>query len=151
MPLYLIQFEKQVISVMQQRKLTESDKYLRRLVCDLLYQCFVELDENVKVLPFGSAINGFGQSGSDLDITLLIDENAVKSKGFCKTTTENNNEEAATNHRSWNMFSVISKFIKDCIPGCTSVIALPNARQPVIKFKYNECNLSCDLTVNNRY
>ncbi|EDV26984.1 uncharacterized protein TRIADDRAFT_54458 [Trichoplax adhaerens] len=143
--------EQQLISVMQQRELTDNDNRLRRLVCDLLQQCFVELDESVKIVPFGSAVNGFGQASGDLDIAMIMDENAITDKGFCETSTDINIEdEKVTIRRPWSTFSVVAKFIKECIPGCLDVIALSNAREPVIKFKYNECSLCCDLTINNR-
>jgi len=52
-------------------KLTDLEVRLRFHTAHHLEQYFSRLFDNIKVLPFGSSINGFGRKRCDLDLVLI--------------------------------------------------------------------------------
>lgn len=52
-------------------KLSDLEVRLRFHTAHYLEQYFSRLFENIKVLPFGSSINGFGRKRCDLDLVLV--------------------------------------------------------------------------------
>lgn len=115
--------------MMEELCLTEEDVKLRRLVCKLLVEVFHEVNSSASVVLFGSTVTGVGWKGSDLDICLLTED-----------TTD-------TFHLD---YSVVIDVLRSFAPGCVNIIPVLTAKCPLIKFRHQPSDLSCDLSINNR-
>lgn len=66
-----------MISLYNVLKITDLDIRLRFYTADQISYYLSRLFSNLRVVPFGSSVNGFGQRGCDLDL-------------LCKTTADTN-------------------------------------------------------------
>eukprot|EP01133_Synstelium_polycarpum_P004417 gene4417-5174_t len=78
---------------------------------------------NIKLHLFGSSANGMSLRGGDIDICMLVDDSAGDSD---------------------TIISKLAAMLKQ------NVLAIPNARVPIVKFKEPVHNLSCDICINNK-
>lgn len=68
------QISGQIIDLYEALKLTDLEIRLRFHTACHLEQYVSRLFQNMRILPFGSSINGFGRKRCDLDLVLLRDE-----------------------------------------------------------------------------
>lgn len=64
----------QIIILYEKLRLTDLEVRLRFHTAHHLEQYFSGLFHNIRVLPFGSSINGFGRKKCDLDLLLVPDD-----------------------------------------------------------------------------
>lgn len=69
--IFVPQVSGQVIVLYEALKLTDLEIRLRFHTAHHLERYFSGLFQNIKILPFGSSINGFGRKKCDLDLTLI--------------------------------------------------------------------------------
>ncbi|ORX83020.1 Nucleotidyltransferase, partial [Anaeromyces robustus] len=84
-------------------------------------------NKEIKVYFYGSAVNGLWNHGSDVDVSILVDQ-----------------PEKYKLNRMWNIAKVLRK------EKMKNVIAIQNARMPICKFNEPETGIDCDLSINNR-
>jgi DNA polymerase sigma len=131
---------------MSELKLTDEDFHLRSLICKILEEVFKEFSPTVEVVPYGSSANGLGCKGSDLDITILIDEDTLDIELDSKDTDASPEIQA----KGPKVYMFVVKVMRSLVPGCAHIIPIHSAKCPVIKFTHQLSGLSCDLTINNR-
>lgn len=71
---FFLQISGQIIALYDALKLSELEIRLRFHTAHHLEQFFSKMFCNMRVLPFGSSINGFGRKRCDLDLVLLSDD-----------------------------------------------------------------------------
>lgn len=67
----------QIITLYDVLKLTDLEVRLRFHTAHHLERYFSGLFQNMRVLPFGSSLNGFGRKRCDLDLVLVPDDSEV--------------------------------------------------------------------------
>lgn len=103
------------------------------------------IGSDVRVIPFGSTVNGFGRTSSDLDMILMTDPSA-------RTSNELQFLQAGrTEHRAMapRNLGVISYILESWLPGVTNVEKVLTARVPIIKYEHSITGLECDLSMSN--
>jgi len=131
--------------------MTDTSLRLRFLVCRQIELAISGMFPNAQVLPFGSAINGFGTCTSDQDMILVLDQ-----------VRENQNEIAnrlvfqakGAVYGKWRDQVVryceeVADIIQKFLPGCQDVQRILNARVPIIKYTHQFSGLDCDLSMSS--
>ncbi|KYN09461.1 Poly(A) RNA polymerase, mitochondrial [Trachymyrmex cornetzi] len=131
----------QIIILYEMIKLTDLEARLRFHTAHHLEQYFSKLFENMKVLPFGSSINGFGRKRCDLDLVL---HNATSRLVFHSKFMHNSDR-----HETKEFLGILANTMQYFIPGILSVRRILEARVPIIKFCYNYTQTECDLSATN--
>ena len=88
-----------------------------------------------EILPFGSAINGFGSDGSDQDMLLLLDREQQQQDCrlvFHAKAAVYGGERAQVQRNCEEVASIIQAFL----PGCQNVQKILGARVPIIKYTH---------------
>lgn len=98
---------------------------------------------NARVLPFGSSINGFGRTSSDLDMIYCIDKES-------KPLGELNFLQPLHNHfHPAAHLGVFSQILSTWMPGVSKVEEIFGARVPILKFNHTITGLKCDFGMGN--
>ncbi|XP_020290192.1 poly(A) RNA polymerase, mitochondrial-like isoform X2 [Pseudomyrmex gracilis] len=138
----------QIIDLYEALKLTDLEIRLRFHTACHLEQYVSRLFQNMRILPFGSSINGFGRKRCDLDLVLLRDE-----------TDERDNSKRLVFHskplklddrqETKEFLAMLANSMYYFIPGIQNVRRILEARVPIIKFHYEYTHIECDLSVTN--
>lgn len=119
------------------------------------------------VIPFGAPFSGHGTVSSDCDLCLLSNPNLLDISLF-----SGSNYLPSHLHDFWKHLQttpvpltevgvaergVVNELGFDDVMGiiksdkyCSNVLAIRNARCPIIRFIYDPHQLHCDLSINNR-
>ncbi|KAG5311863.1 PAPD1 protein, partial [Pseudoatta argentina] len=137
----------QIIILYEMMKLTDLEVRLRFHTAHHLEQYFSKLFENIKILPFGSSMNGFGRKRCDLDLVLIPDteEHNVTSRLVFHSKFINNSDRYETKE----FLGILANSMQYFIPGIFNVRRILEARVPIIKFYYNYTQTECDLSATN--
>ncbi|XP_012058147.1 PREDICTED: poly(A) RNA polymerase, mitochondrial [Atta cephalotes] len=137
----------QIIILYEMMKLTDLEVRLRFHTAHHLEQYFSRLFDNIKILPFGSSINGFGRKRCDLDLVLIPNtgECNVTSRLVFHSKLMNNNGR----HETKEFLGILANSMQYFIPGILNVRRILEARVPIIKFCYNYTQTECDLSATN--
>ena len=101
-----------------------------------------------QVLPFGSAINGFGTCSSDQDMVLLLEDHNLTKKNrlvFQAKSAMYGGDRAQVQRYCEEVASIIQSFL----PGCQDVQKILAARVPLIKYSHSLAGLECDLSMSS--
>ena len=101
-----------------------------------------------QVLPFGSAINGFGTCSSDQDMVLLLEDLNITKKNrlvFQAKSAIYGGDRAQVQRYCEEVASIIQSFL----PGCQDVHKILAARVPLIKYNHTLAGLECDLSMSS--
>ncbi|KYN35578.1 Poly(A) RNA polymerase, mitochondrial [Trachymyrmex septentrionalis] len=131
----------QIIILYEMMKLTDLEIRLRFHTAHHLEQYFSRLFENIKVLPFGSSINGFGRKMCDLDLVL----DNITSRLVFHSKFNNNSKRYETK----DFLGILADTMQYFIPGILNVRKILHAQVPIIKFCYNYTQTECDLSATN--
>ncbi|XP_011061541.1 PREDICTED: poly(A) RNA polymerase, mitochondrial isoform X2 [Acromyrmex echinatior] len=137
----------QIIILYEMMKLTDLEVRLRFHTAHHLEQYFSKLFENIKVLPFGSSMNGFGRKRCDLDLVLIPDteeHNSTSRLIFHSKFMNNSNR-----YETKEFLRILADSMQYFIPGILNVRRILEARVPIIKFYYNYTQTECDLSATN--
>ncbi|XP_018302048.1 poly(A) RNA polymerase, mitochondrial isoform X2 [Mycetomoellerius zeteki] len=137
----------QIIILYETMKLSDLEVRLRFHTAHYLEQYFSRLFENIKVLPFGSSINGFGRKRCDLDLVLVpeIEEENVMNRLVFHSKSTNNSDR----HETKEFLGILANIMQHFIPGILNVRRILEARVPIIKFCYDYTRTECDLSATN--
>ncbi|KYN05718.1 PREDICTED: poly(A) RNA polymerase, mitochondrial isoform X2 [Cyphomyrmex costatus] len=138
----------QIIILYETMKLTDLEIRLRFHTAHHLEQYFSRLFQNIKVLPFGSSLNGFGRRRCDLDLVLVPDDTRkhdFMSRLVFHTKSMNNSDRNETKE----FLGILANTMQHFIPGILNVRRILEARVPIIKFRYNYTFTECDLSATN--
>ncbi|XP_063226364.1 poly(A) RNA polymerase, mitochondrial isoform X2 [Bacillus rossius redtenbacheri] len=102
----------------------------------------------VRVLPFGSSVSGFGKTGCDLDLVMLLgpqgDEGAGGRLVFQAKKALVSGRAQAQRH-----MEVIGDLCHLFLPGCAHVKRILLARIPIVKYRQELTGVDCDLSMSN--
>jgi hypothetical protein len=105
--------------------------------------------EQLEVLPFGSAVNGFGVNDSDLDILLAPKFNSDEADNMilfqCLKSFEGERQEAK------KCLDVIYSILKSFAPGFSEVMPILNARIPIVKVHSDFFDIDLDISYQPNY
>lgn len=145
----MIDLSEQMYQFWRLNNMTETSLRLRFLVCRQVELAISGMFPQAHVLPFGSAINGFGRSSSDQDMILLLDtqkpENVESRLVFQAKGAAFGGERAQVQRYCEEVANIIQSFL----PGCQDVQKILNARVPLIKYCHQLAGLECDLTMSS--
>lgn len=105
-----------------------AESAVRSAVCEALADCLRRVWPEARVVPFGSAVNGFGGRGSDLDVVIEVDSAAAKDAPAFLAQ--------AAQLAAGAGFEVVELVI--------------SARVPVLKLRDKASGLCVDAALNNR-
>ena len=140
----------QMYHLWQRTEMTDTSLRLRFLVCRQLELAIAGMFPHAKVLPFGSAINGFGTCESDQDMVLDLD-NPDRERGkesrlvFQAKGAVYGGDKAQVQRHCEELANIIQSFL----PGCQDVQKILNARVPIIKYTQELVGLECDLSMSS--
>ncbi|XP_034242553.1 poly(A) RNA polymerase, mitochondrial-like isoform X2 [Thrips palmi] len=124
-------------------KISDLSIRLRYFTCHQLDLALEGLFRDVKALPFGSTVSGFGRNSGDLDIYLHF------KKNLCQVIKDDTSK-LFFHSKSWvrdksMQLKLISDLISLLLPGCTNVVSILGARVPIIKYHQIMTNVECDI------
>lgn len=120
---------------------------LRFLTCKQIEDAISSINSSLRVLPFGSSVNGFGNMGGDLDMVGLPGLNGNKSNSCLIYHGKKVESERA---REQIHISLMNYIMKHILPGCVDPLAIPNASVPILKYRQKQTCLECDLSLYRR-
>jgi len=141
----------QMYHLWEMNTMTDTSLRLRFLVSRQVELAISGMFPNAQVLPFGSAINGFGSCSSDQDMILVLDkvkkqEEEVDNRlVFQAKGAVYGGERAQVQRYCEEVASIIQNFL----PGCQDVLKILNARVPLIKYSHQLAGLECDLSMSS--
>ncbi|XP_028046509.1 poly(A) RNA polymerase, mitochondrial isoform X2 [Monomorium pharaonis] len=138
----------QIVLLYETLKLTDLEVRLRFHIADHLEQYFSRIFQNLKVLPFGSSLNGFGRKRCDLDLVLVpaeIDKQNTTNRLVFHTKSMRHSDRSDTKE----FLGILAKSMYHFIPGVHNVRKILEARVPIIKFRYDYTDTECDLSATN--
>nr|XP_012233915.1 PREDICTED: poly(A) RNA polymerase, mitochondrial isoform X1 [Linepithema humile] len=138
----------QITDFYETLKLNDLETRLRFHTAHHLEQYFSRLFQNMRVLPFGSSVNGFGRKRCDLDLVLVPDHTAKrdsKSRLIFHTKSIKLDER----HGTKEFMGILASTMENFIPGVRNVRRILEARVPIIKFNCEYTHIECDLSTTN--
>ncbi|XP_074652029.1 poly(A) RNA polymerase, mitochondrial-like [Tubulanus polymorphus] len=137
----------------QSERQTEMGTRLRYFLCTLLEDAFRGLFPGVEVFPFGSSASGLARHNSDLDIILSLGQqnsNAKADSNLRFMTRKLHPDENHNKQFTKRTLDVIANTLDLFLPQYEQVQSILNARVPIVNFKHDATNITCDLSLNNR-
>jgi len=141
----------QMYHLWNMNNMTDTSLRLRFLVCRQIELAISGMFPNAQVLPFGSAINGFGTCTSDQDMILVLDkvrevpEEVADRLVFQAKGAVYGNWRDQVQRYCEEVADIMQKFL----PGCQDVQRILNARVPIIKYFHQFAGLECDLSMSS--
>ncbi|CAH1773398.1 unnamed protein product [Owenia fusiformis] len=138
----------QMSMLYKQERLTELGMRLRFLHCTILEDLLTSIFPYVKINPFGSCVNGFGQRLCDLDMHMDIQPEEVTASEALNFLTKKlpENERIFTQH----ILNFLADIIQMFVPHSANVLRITHASVPIIKFYSRALDIDCDLSMGNR-
>lgn len=102
----------------------------------------------MRVLPFGSSINGFGSKRCDLDLVLVPDD-TKEQNSTSRLIFHAKPMKIGERHETKEFMGILASTMRHFIPGIRNVRKILEARVPIIKFNYEYTHLECDLSTTN--
>ncbi|EZA48761.1 Poly(A) RNA polymerase, mitochondrial [Ooceraea biroi] len=138
----------QIIDLYEMLKLDELETRLRFHTACHLEQCFSGFFQNMRVLPFGSSVNGFGRKRCDVDLVIVPDD-TKKLSATNRLVFHTKPLKRDEKHEIKEFLGAIANAMHYFVPGTRSVRKILEARVPIIKFNYEYTHLECDLSTTN--
>ncbi|KAF6203435.1 hypothetical protein GE061_001766 [Apolygus lucorum] len=106
------------------------------------------------VLPFGSSVNGFGKSGSDLDLIFRHDlsqhETSMgNSNRSLRLVYQTKTSLGGPRPLTQRQMELMADLLQVLMPGCSGVKRILQARVPIVKYSNDFTGLDCDLSMSN--
>ncbi|KAL6262470.1 hypothetical protein P5V15_007555 [Pogonomyrmex californicus] len=136
----------QIIILYETLRLTDLEIRLRFHTAQHLEQYFSGLFHNMRVLPFGSSINGFGRRKCDLDLVLVPD---YSQEGNSRLVFHSKPIRHNDRNETKEFLGILANAMYQFIPGISNVRRILEARVPIIKFHYDYTQIECDLSATN--
>lgn len=138
----------QMLALYNRNSISDLSARLRFLTALQIEEAVSAYYPKVKVIPFGSSVNGFGRMQSDLDMVLVYDENGSNEiRPLTKSQFIRNNVPKSLNLK--NDLRLLAHIMESWLPGTDNVDPILNARVPIIKYYQSYSGLDCDLSLGN--
>lgn len=140
--------EHQMDALYNRNSISDLSTRLRFLTALQIEEAVSAFYPNVRVIPFGSSVNGFGRMQSDLDMVLVYDQ---KSSNEIRqlTKVQPNRKYISNSMNSKNDLKLLGSILEGWLPGANNVDPILNARVPIIKYHQSYTGLDCDLSTGN--
>ncbi|XP_076091888.1 poly(A) RNA polymerase, mitochondrial-like isoform X2 [Mytilus galloprovincialis] len=129
-------------------KLTEYDIRLQYFIASTLKEMLSNMFPHCNASLFGSCVNGFGNTGCDLDITLDLKQKSADSEEahILKFLTN----QRFNSEREWqqHLLDIIGNMVWVFVPSSGRINKILNARVPIVKFQHNNTRRECDISLN---
>eukprot|EP00092_Neocalanus_flemingeri_P005754 GFUD01006194.1.p1 GENE.GFUD01006194.1~~GFUD01006194.1.p1 ORF type:complete len:653 (-),score=224.23 GFUD01006194.1:52-2010(-) len=139
----------QMYHVWKMQTMTDTSLRMRFLVSRQVELAISGMFPRAQVLPFGSAVNGFGSCSSDQDMILVLDNDRKEEVSsrlvFHAKGAVYGGDRAQVQRYCEEVASIIQSFL----PGCQDVQKILNARVPLIKYTHQLAGLECDLSMSS--
>lgn len=136
------------------RKLSELGSRLRFLTCRQIEVTLSGPLPYATATPFGSSVNGFGHSSSDLDVVFELQSErwragspAPPCPGLRLLTPST--ELVRQRSLSHRYLELVADLLCNVTPGCHKMVKILRARVPIVKYQQELTGLECDLSINN--
>lgn len=133
--------DEQINTIFKLGGIGELSTRLRFLTALQIEEAIGSIASSVRVLPFGSSVNGFGRMSSDLDMVVTFDEQSNPSNEIRFISAMKQSYRPAVH------LSVLSKILSTWLPGITRLEDILSARIPILKYYHNLTGLHCDLSM----
>lgn len=138
----------QMLALYNRNSISDLSARLRFLTALQVEEAVSAFFPKVRVIPFGSSVNGFGRMQSDLDMVLVYDEN--NSNEIRPLTKFQSNRKYVSNSSNVkNYLKLLAYILEGWLPGVDKVDPILNARVPIIKYHQSYTGLDCDLSSGN--
>lgn len=139
----------QIQTLYQETRLNDLGTRLRFLGALQIESLLNGVFPNIRAIPFGSSVNGFGKMGSDLDLILRFNApNTANGNNkrlvFHTKKTEFNKRELKSNYAK-----TIAPLIEMFAPGTEKTLCISQARVPIIRYYHKHLDISVDLSMSN--
>lgn len=142
--------DEQIQELSDTNKLSDLSSRLRFLTALQIEEAVSGIFANMRVIPFGSSVNGFGRMSSDLDMMLISEQQQkqhIDSHLFVSRTKYQRDFEARDFARmTLNPLHVI---MQQWLIGIGKTQMISAARIPIIGFEHRITDLECDLSTAN--
>ncbi|XP_063424977.1 poly(A) RNA polymerase, mitochondrial-like isoform X2 [Mytilus trossulus] len=129
-------------------KLTEYDIRLQYFIASTLKEMLSNMFPHCNASLFGSCVNGFGNTGCDLDINLDLKQKSADNEEahLLKFLTN----QRFNSEREWqqHLLDIIGNMVWVFIPSSGKINKILNARVPIVKFQHNNTSRECDISLN---
>lgn len=140
--------DEQLELLFETRRLSDLSSRLRFLTALQIEEVVASVFANVRVLPFGSSVNGFGRLESDLDMMLAPLQPAHAPSNLYFPQSKHNRQLEARDHARKTLYP-LQVIMQQWVPGIDKLQLISGARIPIIGFEHRITNLECDLTTAN--
>ncbi|KAK6971170.1 hypothetical protein BgiMline_026875 [Biomphalaria glabrata] len=138
------------------RSLDDHDLRQRFFVCMLVEDLFQTNLPNVRVIPYGSCLNGFGWWSSDLDMMLCLNDEPysglnmksqyeVVSGSQFKFVTETFINDR---HLAQRTLAMVASLL-ELMPRVQNIAKILNARVPIVRFEHEAVKMECDISIHS--
>ncbi len=109
-----------------------------------------------EVLPFGSSVNSYGTTSSDLDLSVAFNPTSgvmeEEDEEYASSTSRlifHAKGGTSANHRCQvqRYSDHLTNVLQFYLPGCQKVQHIRHARVPIIKYQQQLLGLNCDLSM----
>ncbi|KAI3386788.1 hypothetical protein SNEBB_002883 [Seison nebaliae] len=132
----------------------EGNIRLRFFLSSLIEDVFRHILPQNIALPFGSSMNGFGVSSSDLDIFYSFEEFRNEptklSRGkYSSLKILSKRSSLNDRYKAQLYLNLMGECIKLFLPECTDVGIILPARVPIVRFFHRLTQINCDISMNS--
>lgn len=141
--------DQQIHTLYENTSISDLGYRLRFIAAAQIEQCIRGLFPRAEVHPFGSSVNGFGSSGSDLDMNLVLLPEEKTDQNRHRLVFHTRQPAKSDRALVQGHLAIISDIIKHILPGILSIQMILNAKVPIVRYHQEYLNLPVDLSMNN--
>ncbi|KAL4222247.1 Speckle targeted PIP5K1A-regulated poly(A) polymerase [Mactra antiquata] len=148
----------------QNLQVTAEEAQTKFQLCEKLQTCLGQFFPGCTVNQFGSSVNGFGLTGCDMDIFLDLSTMHGRTWELQPIKLPFVRDFKFLKEKEWgplipadldkmgmgDQCKLISRILIDHLEGIHDVQVVPASRCPIVRFRYNDTDFKCDLSVNNK-
>merc|ERR1719239_1926558 len=150
----MMSLDEELTALCHRQSLSDLDLRVRFLICAMMEDLLQGVLPDVRVLPYGSCLNGFGWWGSDLDMMVCLNKDPYnRTDVISNQRTENSSFKFLTEklHSDRSLaqrtLTLVGAML-DLSPKITNVYKILNARVPIVTFRHSLFNnLECDISL----
>lgn len=140
--------EEQLQLLFETKRLSDTSSRLRFLAALQVEEAIAGIFANVRIMPFGSSVNGFGRLTSDLDMMLKC-EQATQVASHLHVPRPNGHRQMEARDAARNTLYPLQVILQNWIPGVENSQLVSAARIPIIGYGHRIAGLECDLSIAN--
>lgn len=140
--------EEQLQLLFETKRLSDTSSRLRFLTALQVEEAVAGIFANVRIVPFGSSVNGFGRLTSDLDMMLKCEQPKQTATDLL-VPRPNGHRQMEARDAARNTLYPLHVILQNWIPGVEKSQLVSAARIPIIGYEHRIAGLECDLSTAN--